>query len=96
VAAEQVVAHGHPRARFDASDGAARLDDLAGDLVAHDPRRVDVLVAVVEDLDVGAAGGAVAHPELDLVRPALGLGGVLDADVLRRVEAHDLHQWVPL
>ena len=60
--------HLHPVARRPARHVRADLDDLAGDLVAHDPRRGDVLVAVVEDLDVGAAGRAVADPDLDLVR----------------------------
>ena len=44
------------------------LDDLAGDLVPHDPRRVDVLMAGAVDLDVRAAGRAVANPDLDLGR----------------------------
>ena len=43
-----------------ALDAVADLDDLAGDLMAHHLRRVHVLVAVLEDLDVGAAGRAVA------------------------------------
>ena len=49
-----------------ALDAVADLDHLAGDLVTHDPRRHDVLVAEPEDLHVGAAGRAVAHPDLDV------------------------------
>ena len=51
-------------------DVGADLDHLAGDLVPDGARGSEVLVAVVEDLDVGAAGRAVAHPQLDLVGPA--------------------------
>ena len=85
-----------PAAAVGAVDVGPDLDDLAGDLVADRPRRGEVLVPVVEDLDVGAAGGAVLHLELDLVRPAGGLGDVLEADVLRGVEPQCLHrdlQW---
>ena len=85
------TAHGWP------SDGRADiradLDDLAGDLVAHDPRRVDVLVARLVDLDVRAAGRAVADPDLDLGRTGRGFGDVLDPDVAGRVEPGDLHAW---
>ncbi len=40
-------------------DVTTDLDDLAGDLVAHDAGRGDVVVAEAGDLHVGAAGGAV-------------------------------------
>ena len=76
-------------------DVGADLDDLAGDLVADGARGREVLVAVVEDLDVGAAGGAVADPQLDLVGPAIGLGHVLEPDVLGGVEAQGLHGDAP-
>ena len=72
-------------------DVGADLDDLAGDLVADGARRGQVLVAVVEDLHVGAAGRAVAHPQLDLVGAAVRLGHVLEPDVLGGVEAQCLH-----
>ena len=48
------------------------------------------------DLDVGAAGRAVADPDLDLGRAGRRLGSVLDPDVARRVEAGDLHAWALL
>ena len=73
-------------------DVRADLDHLAGDLVADGARRAEVLVAVVEDLDVGAAGRAVLHLELDLVGTALGFGDVLDADVFGGIEAKGLHE----
>jgi hypothetical protein len=72
-------------------DVGAHLDDLAGDLVADRARGSEVLVPVVEDLHVRAAGRAVAHPELDLVRSALGLGDLLEPDVLGSVETQRLH-----
>jgi hypothetical protein len=72
-------------------DVRADLDHLAGDLVADGARGSEVLVAVVEDLHVGAAGRAVAHPQLDLVGAAGGLRHVLQADVLGGVEAQGLH-----
>src|SRR3954470_23652188 len=55
-----------------------------------------VRVAVVEDLDVGPAGRAVADPDLDLVRARGRLVHVLQADVTRSVETRDLHAWLPL
>src|SRR5690606_33805066 len=61
------VAH-LPVGAVQARDVGADLDDLPGDLVADGPRRAEVLVAVVEDLDVGAARGGVADPDLHLVR----------------------------
>ena len=45
-----------------------------------------VVVGVVEDLDVGAARRAVAHPQLDLIGTTDGLGDVLEADVFGSVE----------
>ncbi len=85
------TAHGRPSPGGPTSD--ADLDDLAGDLVAHDPGRIDVLVAGLEDLDVGAAGRAVADPDLDLGRAGRRLRRVLDPEVARRVEPRDLHAW---
>ena len=74
-----------------ALDAVADLDHLAGDLVPHHPRRHDVLVAEPGDLHVGAAGRAVADPDLDVAGTRRRLGCVLDADVSRRVEPRDLH-----
>ena len=74
-------------------DVRADLDHLAGDLVADGARGSQVLVAVVEDLDVGAAGGAVAHPQLDLVGRTGRLVHLLEPDVLGGVEAQCLHPW---
>jgi hypothetical protein len=48
----------------------ADLDDLTGDLVTHRGHPGDVRVAVVADLDVGAAGGAVPDADLHLVGAA--------------------------
>ena len=67
------------------------LDDLAGDLVAERGLAGDVDVAVLLDLHVGAAGRAVAHLDLDLGGAALGLGHVLEPDVLGGVEPQCLH-----
>src|SRR4051794_3493450 len=72
------------------------LDHLAGDLVPEGARRAQVLVPVVEDLHVGAAGGAVADPQLHFVRAALGLGDILDPNVLGCVEPQGLHPLLPL
>ena len=80
-----------PAAAVRRVDVGADLDHLAGDLVADGPRRSEVLVAVVEDLHVGAAGRAVAHPQLDLVGAAGGLRHLLEPDVLGGVEAQGLH-----
>ena len=51
----------------------ADLDDLAGDLVAEHPRRLDAAVAVVEGAHVGAADAAREHVQEDAV---LGADGV--------------------
>jgi hypothetical protein len=61
VAAEQVVAHGHPRARFDASDGAARLDDLAGDLVTQHHRNLGRRGQAVQKVQPGAADTVITR-----------------------------------
>jgi len=80
-----------PVAAVGGVDLGADLDHLAGDLVADRARRGEVLVSVVEDLHVRAAGRAVAHPELDLIRPAGRLLDLLESDVLGGVEAQRLH-----
>ena len=81
-----------PAAAVRRVDVGADLDHLsAGDLVTDGARGSEVLVAVVEDLHVGAAGRAVADAELDLVRAALGLGDLLEPHVLRCVETQCLH-----
>src|SRR5690625_2289966 len=82
-----------PVGAVQAGDVGADLDDLAGDLMPDGARRAEVLVPVVEDLDVGAAGGAVPHADLHLVRAAGRLRVVLEAHVLGRVEAQGLHRY---
>lgn len=67
------------------------LDDLTGDLMTDGARRRQVLVPVVEDLDVGTAGGAVAHPQFDLVWAALRLRDVFEPDILGGVETQGFH-----
>src|SRR6185503_11597344 len=88
--------HLHAVARRPARDVRADLDDLARDLVPHHLRRGHVRVAVVEDLDVRAAGRAVADPDLHLVRTRGRLVHVLQADITGSVKARDLHAWLPL
>ena len=48
-------------------------------------------MAVVEDLDVGATRGAVAHPQLDLVRAADWFGHIFEPNVFGGIEAKCLH-----
>src|SRR5690606_38256875 len=78
-------------ARRPAGDALAGLGDLAGDLVAHHPRRGDVVVPEPGDLDVGAARRAVAHADLQLAGAGLRFGRVLQPDVAGCVETGDLH-----
>jgi hypothetical protein len=56
-------------------------DDLAGDLVAEDPRRLDAAVAVVEDADVGAADAAGDDAQ---ERPVRRAGRLADLSQLHR------------
>src|SRR5690606_11905349 len=69
------------------------FDDLTGDLVTDDARRTEVLVAVVADLDVSAAGGAVHDPELDLVGAADRLGHLLQSPVPWCIAPQCLHHF---
>jgi hypothetical protein len=84
--------HLHPVARRPAAGAAGDLDDLAGERMAEHPRGAQVGVAGAPDLGVGAADRAVADPDQQLPRAGCGLGGVLDPDVLGRVEAHHSHR----
>ena len=63
----------------------ADVDDLAGDLVAHDLWRGHVRVPGPRDLHVGAAGRAGADAQLDLARCDIRLGDLLEPDVARCV-----------
>src|SRR5690606_40695409 len=83
--------HLHPVTRGPPGHAVADRDDLPGDLVPHHPGRADVVVAEPVDLGVGAAGGAVADPDLHLSGAGHRLGGILQADVPWRVESGDLH-----
>lgn len=69
----------------------ADLDDLSGNFMAHGRDSGDVLVAIVEDLDVGATGGAVANLDLDLVGLAFRFGDVFETNILGCVEPQCLH-----
>jgi hypothetical protein len=69
----------------------ADLDDLTGDLVTHRRDPGDVDVAVVADLDVRAAGRAVADPDLDLAGTAVRLGNILESHISGGVEPEGLH-----
>src|SRR5664279_1216105 len=61
--------------------------------MAHHPRRGgDVLVAIVEDLHVRAAGRAVLDPQQHLVGVDLWDRSLLEPYVSGRVEAQYLHQ----
>src|SRR5690606_19438923 len=75
-----------------ARDLGADLDDLARELVPHDARRVDVVVAELGDLHVRAAGGAGADADLHLPGAGGRLGRVLESDVAGRVEPQDSHR----
>jgi hypothetical protein len=96
--AAHAVRAGAARDRGDHLDPVTRppfvhcgLGDQARDLVAHHARRDDVVVAVLEDLDVGATGRAVPDADLDLSRPRRGLGDVLEPQIAGRVEAGHFH-----
>ncbi|OPZ91795.1 MAG: hypothetical protein BWY73_01005 [candidate division TA06 bacterium ADurb.Bin417] len=81
------VAHGHagvPDLRPD-------LEDPAGDLVAGDGRRRDVLVAMQVDADVGAADGAVVDPDQHLGRAAGRRRDLLETHVLDTVVNGGFH-----
>src|SRR6266545_4507074 len=58
--------HLYPVARPPVAHPGTGLDHLSGDLVAHDPRRHDVVVTEPVDLHVGAARRAVPHPDQHL------------------------------
>ena len=81
----------HPVAHRPAAGALADLDHLAGDLVAEHPGRAQVGVAGAPDLGVGPADRAVADPDQQVAGAGRGLGGVLDPDVPRRVEAQHPH-----
>ena len=63
------------------------LHDLAGDLVSHDAGQGDVGVAVVVDLDVGAARSAGKDADDQVTRARVRLGKWLEPEVTRRVQA---------
>src|SRR5947207_12267616 len=68
-------------------DPRSDLDDLPGDLMAHDSRERDVGMAVVKDLDVGPTGSAGKDPDDQVARAGLRLGKRLEPEVTRRVQA---------
>ena len=72
-------------------DLRADLDDLTRDLVTHHPRRVQVLVTMVEDLHIRTARRAVTDPDLHLVRLRGGLRHVLYPEITGSVETCDFH-----
>ena len=80
-----------PAATPVSTDGGPHLHDLTGDLVADHPRRVEVLVAGAEDLDVRAARRAGVDADLDLVLGRRGLVRLLDSQVTGGVETGHLH-----
>jgi hypothetical protein len=74
----------------DALDLAAHLDDLAGELVAHDLARLDPR-AVGVAVEVRAADPARADSEDDPIGARLGIGDVFDDDVLVPAEHSRSH-----